>query len=555
VPLLRRPLKLRMLAPWIALLLPFSIYCFGFRFQGGGDSTPAELLPISLLHGHGFDFREFVSGDLPYWYRAVRGKVVSNYPVLPGLLNVPLYSVAEIARVDLEAHHRFLSGLNASILAALSVLFLYLALKHVCRSETEALFFALAYAFGTTVWSVASRAMLQHGPSVFFLSITLWALLRGGSSVAWAGLALGLAVIGRPANVAIAVPLALYVLLHERRQFPAFAVAAIPPVLFHLWYANAYWGSPLSAAQAVSAANFGGNLGTGLAGLLVSPSRGLFVFSPFFLFAAAGAATAIRPAAARTPALTRFLIAAIMLDLLIYSRWTMWWGGHSFGYRLLTELAPLLTILLAVGWPRIAGNRALLWLFGLCLLLSFYAHFLGAVVAPSGFNNDIDLQPSRLWNVRNSELELSTRKLIRFVAPGWHVAETAEISSGTAALPPVWWRPDLNDDTIPGWIDGSLDGTSHQGPLEISGWARSKEGDVDVRVSIAPEGFVPPIERKPRPDVEAAMPQLGDCSRAGWRAVVEKPSAATAEHVLLIEMRSPSGRVRRLGPIRFRWKG
>jgi len=405
-----------MLAPWIALLFPLFIYCVGFHFQGGGDSTPAELLPISLLRDGGFDFREFVSGELPYWYRSVRGRIVSNYPVLPGLLNVPLYSAAAIAGVNLEAHHRLLSGMNASILAALSALFLYLALKRVCRSEKEALFFALVYAFGTTVWSVASRAMLQHGPSVLFLSVALWALLRGGSAVPWAGLALGLAVIGRPATVAIAAPLALYVLRYERRRFLPFCAAAIPPALFHLWYAGVYWGSPFSTAQAVSAANFGGHLGTGLAGLLISPSRGLFVFSPFFLFAAAGAAATLRPAAkAAVPPLTRFLLVAILLDLLIYSRWTTWWGGHSFGYRLLTELVPLLMILLAIGWPRIAKRRAALVLFGLCLLFSFYVHFLGAIVGAGGFNDDIDLQPERLWNIRNSEIELSTRKLIRWI--------------------------------------------------------------------------------------------------------------------------------------------
>ena len=405
---LRRPLALAALAPWIVFLLPLLVYNFGFRYQGGGDSTPAELLPISLLRGGGFDFREFVSGELPYWYRVVSGRVVSNYPILPGLLNVPLYGAAAIAGVDLdlEQHRLFLSAINASILAALSVLFLYLALIRVCRSYKEALLFALAYAFGTTVWSVASRSMLQHGPSVLFLSIALWALLRGGAAVPWAGLALGLAVINRPANIAIAVPLALYVLLHEQRRFLAFCALAIPPALFHFWYANAYWGSPFSTAQAVSTVNFGGNMGTGLAGLLVSPSRGLFVFSPFFLFAFAGIAASLRPASA--PArLARFLAAAIVLDLLIYSRWTMWWGGHCFGYRLLTELAPLLTVLAAVGWPRIARSRAAAFLFALCVVFSFYVHFLGALVAPSGFNDDIDIQTTRLWNIRNSEIELS----------------------------------------------------------------------------------------------------------------------------------------------------
>jgi hypothetical protein len=246
VPLVRRPLTLPVLAPWIALFLPLFVYSIGFRYIGSGDTVPAELLPISLLENHGFDFREFVAGDLPYWFRLVRGRVVSNYPVLPGILNLPVYTAARLARVDLYTHRFLFSMLTSSGIAALSVLFLYLALKRVCRSEKEALFFALVYAFGTTAWSVASRGLFQHGPSVLFLSIALWALYRGGGSVPIAGLALSLAVINRPTNILIALPLALYVLRYERRRFPAFMALALPAALFHAWYANAYWGSPFS---------------------------------------------------------------------------------------------------------------------------------------------------------------------------------------------------------------------------------------------------------------------------------------------------------------------
>ncbi len=186
---LRRPLALSRLAPLIALFLPLFVYNVGFRYVGSGDTAPAELLPITILHGHGFDFREFAGADLPYWFRLERGRVVSSYPVLPGLANVPVYAVARLFRVDLSSHRLLLSMLSASGVAALSVLFLDLALTHVCRSEDAALFFALVYAFATTVWSVASRGAWQHGPSVLFLSIALWALLCGGGTVALAGLA------------------------------------------------------------------------------------------------------------------------------------------------------------------------------------------------------------------------------------------------------------------------------------------------------------------------------------------------------------------------------
>jgi hypothetical protein len=545
-----------MLAPWLAFFVPLYVYLFGLRYPGRGDASPAELLPIALFHGHGFDFREFVSpGEpLPYWFRIVEARVVSAYPVLPGLFNVPVYAAARLCGVDLEAHRQLLSGITASILSALSVLFLYLALARICRGRATALGFALVYAFGTTVWSVASRGMFQHAPGVCFLSAALWALARGGRAVPWAGLALGLAVVGRPTNIAIALPLALYAARYERRSLLRFASLAAVPGLLYAWYAAVYLGSPFASPQAVAADNFRGSALTGLAGLLFSPSRGLFVFSPFFLFAIPAVVGSARPtSAAGRDRLPRYLLAGIGLDLLLFSKWRMWWGGSTFGYRLLTELAPLLTIFLALSWPRIERSRIARVLLVLAISVSFFIHFLGAMVGASGFNEDVESDPARVWSVANSELDLATRKLIRIAAPGLGVPARSARATDVAAPSPAWWRPELNDDGIPGWIDVPSESASVKGPLAITGWAKSTAGEVEVRIAIAPDGAVPRIERVSRPDVAAALPQLGDCSRAGFRATLARPSADTPFHTLAVELRDARGRVRRLGPIRFRW--
>jgi hypothetical protein len=550
LPVLRRPLDLERLAPWIALFLPLFIYNIGFRYVGSGDTAPAELLPIAILDGHGFDFREFISGDLPYWFRLERGRVVSSYPVLPGLLNVPVSAAARLGGIDLYARRQFLSMLTASAVTAFSVFFLYLALTHVCRSEREALFFSLAYAFGTTAWSIASRGAWQHGPSLLFLTIALWGLFRGGTTVPLAGLALGLAVVNRPTNALIALPLAIYVLRYERRRALPFAGLALLPAFFHLWYARIYWGTFWSLAQAVPRGNFDGHFRTGLAGILVSPSRGLFVFSPIFLFAIPGAIDSLAPAPRGQTRLPRYLAAGVLLTILLYARWSIWWGGHSFGYRLLTELAPLLIVLIAAAWPSLERIRGARLLFGILLAASLYFHFLGAMIYPSGFDNEIDTQPDRLWSVRNSELDLSTRKLlITLRRPGLAAALAPRQVPPPAA---AWWRPDINDDTIPGAIDQPREGASAHGRLEISGWGRAPGGDVEVRIAIAPEGLAPPIGRTDRSDVQQATPGLGDCSRAGWEAFVEAP-ATEGEHVLRVELKAPDGRVRLLGPVRFRW--
>jgi hypothetical protein len=211
-------------------------------------------------------------------------------------------------------------------------------------------------------------------------------------------------------------------------------------------------------------------------------------------------------------------------------------------------------ILIAWSRPTIARSRVAVGLFAAGALVSVYAHFLGAMVFPSGFNNNLDLQPQRLWDVRNSELELSTRKLIRLALSNSRLAAAFEPARGVAPPAPVWWRPDRDDDSIPGWIDSPLDASDVSGPLTISGWARSASGNVDVSVSIAPDHLSAPVERTSRPDVCRSRPELGDCSHAGWQVILGRPSPGATEHVIVVELKSRDGRVRRLGPIRIRWR-
>jgi hypothetical protein len=76
---------------------------------------------------------------------------------------------------------------------------------------------------------------------------------------------------------------------------------------------------------------------------------------------------------------------------------------------------------------------------------------------------------------------------------------------------------------------------------------------VDVQILISPGDRVAPVGRLPRPDVCAALPALGDCSRAGFEARLE-PSPAAGEHLLVVELKGPDGRSRRIGPVRFFWR-
>jgi hypothetical protein len=303
--------------------------------------------------------------------------------------------------------------ISSSLISALSVFFMYLCLERLCARRRSAFFLAMVYAFGTCVWSVTGRGMWQHGPSLLFLAAALALLLRDSPrTAAWSGLLLGLAVVCRPPNIVLVAPLALFVLLRRRGAGPLFAALAAIPFVLHVMYAAAYLGSPFATGYwnaFPEVANFRGNPLVGLAGLLVSPSRGLFVFSPIFLFAALGAVISLRDR--RRWPIAPFLAAGTVLLVLLYSRWTTWWGGHTFGYRYLIETLPGLMVFLAIAWEeRITHSRALGTTFALCLAWSLCVHALGAYFQPSGFNQKIDENPSVLWSLRTSEIAMSARK-------------------------------------------------------------------------------------------------------------------------------------------------
>ena len=464
---------------------------------------------------------------------------------------MPAYAAALAVGNPPEDRQERLSHYTASVFAALATLFLFFALREANLAAWPAFAFAMVGFFGTCLWSVASKGLFQHGPAACFLALAIWMLLRDtGRSAAVAGLALGLAVVIRPTNLAIALPLAVFVVFGRRRQLPAFAALAAVPALLNAAYAWKYWGTPFSPGESGHLSLFGGNPLHGLAGLLVSPSRGLFVFSPFLLFAIPAALAALRRSA---PALDRALAVGVLAVVALYAFWEVWWGGHSFGYRLLTDLAPILVFLIARAWPELRAIPAAAPVFAVAAAASVFANFLGATVYPSGFNYDMERRPELLWSVSDGEIARDARLLF-----GGRTAATAvsapSVPGERAPSPePVWWNPDRADEGIPAAIDFPRADSAVRGELTVAGWAGSSRGPVEVAVAIAPGGAVLVPSRHDRGDVCRIDPELVACPRVGFAAAVGARPARARRYALCVEIKDVRGCVRRIGPIAFFW--
>jgi len=395
----------------ILFLLSFIVYNLNLSYETSGDTRAAELTPITIIKDFDLDFSEFFSDNgqthSQYWFYRVEptGKVVSVYPVLPGILAVPIYYFVDLLGFDITAHTKLLSKITSSLIASLAVVFMYLALSQIFRPKTS-LFMALIFGFATNIWTVASRGLWQHGPSVLFINISLFLLFLGQKKskyLAWVGFFAGWAIWSRPSDLLLFLPIFIYICVHHRKQIIKFLILGSIPIGLLFTYSYIYYHQFKNLGQA-QVYHFTNNIFNGLLGLFFSPSHGLLTHSPIFIFAFV-AIYFVFTKKEFNPLYKYISIGTILLWLL-YSKWVMWWGGWGFGYRLLIEMLPGLLVLLAIFWEKLLDNKNIIlkYFFVILVCLSFYIEIIGAFFSPCRMGNtadDVINHRNQLWDWKN----------------------------------------------------------------------------------------------------------------------------------------------------------
>jgi hypothetical protein len=413
----------------------FLVYSANGRELGTNDDWPSRLLPIALVRGDGpvldrFRSRLQVPGEgLLYSVSERRGHLVSRYPIATPLVATPLFAVqmAVLDRArpgwerDVLPYALVMSKNAAALLGALLgvVLFRLLVVLEVGSATLPAL---VGGVLGSNLWVVGSQTLGPHGPAALALAMALLILARGEVSnarLAAAGAFAGALVAFRLPAATFAGALAAFAIAHHRWRSLWFLgpLAAIGCVLL-AW--NLSWFGAVTGGEVELEAlhpilhgvtgNWSRSPLVGLAGTLVSPSRGLFVFSPWVAVVVARFPTAVRGAVP----VARWASLALIANLVVFSTYSVWWSGHAFGPRYWTESTPVFVVALAYLLVRARErSRPLLVLLLATLALSVAVQVVGAFCYPSGWSStptEIDLDHARLWDVRDSEL---TRCLAR----------------------------------------------------------------------------------------------------------------------------------------------
>ena len=370
-----------------------------------GDTRVNARVAASLVQQGNFDLDEYPDAESPF-VREVNGHRVSIYPVLPALLAAPVLFACRfffaLDETGIALAGKFAASLFSALAAA--VLFCAIGRRH---PSADARFAAVVFALGSSVWST-SQALWQHPAAVLFLAVAVLFVLKAEEDEVWAGragLPLALALAARHADLALVTVLALAIAARWPRRVLTLAAWGLAPVVFVLAYQWAYFGSPLEHGFSGSLGRFSATWGRGHLGLLVSPAKGLLVFTPVVIVTLLGLLRVFRRGERW---LAMALGGAALAHFVLMGRWSEWHGGESFGPRLMTDALPLLFLFLPEG-IAVAGG----WGAGLAVL-GIGVQALGAF-ADDGRWERLYQRPSspghpELWDVARSPIPLYARR-------------------------------------------------------------------------------------------------------------------------------------------------
>jgi hypothetical protein len=360
------------------------------------------------------------------------GNAVALVPFVWTASNVGLWSAGMLGRPELGA---LLEGSLLPLVAALYVALTCLAFYRLSVDVLDArptTAIVAAAALGTTTILLPYSRMLFDG--VLGGMLIAWALVWADRAAArgdwvraaFAGLALGCALATRQTLAVFAVPVVAMLMCAPSRQrlrlIGAFALAMMPALLWQAWYNAVRTGTfyvPAVALPQFQNLSADGDMVEGFVGLLVSPGKSLFIYSPLLLLSVVG----LRSFVQRRRLLAVGLAVAVVVYMLVHASIRNWSGEWGWGPRYLVPLTlPLaLPAVVVLERARRSGGRLLRWAAIVIVATGLLVQVIGMTTnwhyrySWLWQNGRFDIQ-TLAWSIKSGELVETTRMLIENVA-------------------------------------------------------------------------------------------------------------------------------------------
>lgn len=405
------------------------------------DTVPAILVPLTILkHNSLFlddyvpmmlqkyphpDDKKYLKGLLPFYLRKVDNHYVSAFPIITPILALPVYFPFVAFNIPVTWENlAMVSHIASALIVAVSGAFLYYLLRKTLElAESTSRILTICYLFGTINFALVAQSLWQHGTLQLFSIIALIFFVKAfkedfkqsaGSYIFWFSFFSGIAVLSRPTAALPYVIFSLYIVKRNWKATLPLILGMSPCVLFFVWYNAVFYHSISNQGYSNQIfKNWLGGFPLSFFGIWISPSKGILVYSPIFIFSFLGFITALKNKARYT---NLFLLAATsaFLHILIISFWKHWFGGWSFGYRMSSDVIPYL-ILLLVPFVESTFFKKYSRTFYVLLVISIFIEIVGVVffdgvwhaAYDKGFKNT-----AWLWSLKDSEMVFYLRRVL-----------------------------------------------------------------------------------------------------------------------------------------------
>jgi hypothetical protein len=441
-------LKIR--TSWLIFFACVWIYAFsdvplGGRVLASPDSTANSLLAFNWLFNGHLDFDNFRQGAYydqgypPFFMiESPSGHLASTYPVGVALVSFPIYygfylflrlshQSIDITSASFFVDRLFFERLAASLIASLSVVLFY-QLSRIQFSQSIALFSSFCYGFATTMWAIGSQGLWQHGSTNLVLLAVMLCFAKANRNeprllLVNAGILSGFLYGIRPTNLVFLLVIVIYAIAIYRRQ-AVFLFLGLSSLLISLGW-NFYFFKNLTGGYSTFRDTYWFSLEqftTTFAGLLLSPSRGLLIYSPILLLAIPGLVQIFRRWKQKDEKLLILLFLGCVVLFFQYCFFRIWWAGICYGPRFLTDTLPILG--LSLNYAIAYSQKPRDWLVSGLLIFSvsiqvigvYGANFWEFIPTIPGYDTSIpDFSPEvkpKYWQVRDGQIERSARTVL-----------------------------------------------------------------------------------------------------------------------------------------------
>jgi len=380
----------------------------------------------------------------------VDGRYYAPYGIGHAIYSVPFYLAGRFVEVQLgvsvgrsDALRKAAFVVGSAVATALVIWIVFLFAWRLSEHRSAAVTTALAVAFGTLLWPYAKYGF--NAPLATLAVVggvyATWLGVRGQRPgvVALAGAAFGGALLVRPelalAGVVAAVWSAAEVREWRRaaRVWAALAAPAVVAIGVMFVYNYVRFGDIRDTGYLRDAgAGFSAwhARWEGIAGLLVSPGRSLFLYSPVTLAGIVALAGWFR----RDRSTAMLLAGVCAILFLFYASLEYWDADRSYGPRYLLPIVPLLCLPLVSWFADATAHRLLPWAVAGSVLVQIPGIAMDFTKAGPALGVSHPLLERR-WNWRVSGLTTNTRALAHYLPD--NIRYVAGLATPPAVRPPV----------------------------------------------------------------------------------------------------------------------